>query len=111
MATWPVGLGAAIRERVMKGRRPKAGRQVPQLEMAEEASTPVEISDRRKGPLKIEIHGSAYAVEHYGNMEVKRQINLVLPKYPEEEIHLIPTIINKYYSNIVIPIRITNCVL
>ena len=45
------------------------------------------MSDRRKGPLEIEIHRSAYAVEHYGNMEVKRQVNLVLPKYPEEELH------------------------
>ena len=53
--------------------------------MEEEASAPIEIPDRRKGPLEIEFHGSAYTVEHHGNMEIKRQINLVLPNYPEEE--------------------------
>ena len=35
VATLTVRLGAAIRERVKKGRRPKAGSQVPQLEMTE----------------------------------------------------------------------------
>ena len=78
------GLGAAIRERVMKGLSPKAARQVPQLEMAEEASAPTEASDRRKGPLEIEIHGNAYAVERYEDRDVKRKINLVLPRFPEE---------------------------
>ena len=79
-----VGLGAATREQVMKGLSPKAARQVPQLEMAEEARAPIEASDRRKGPLEIEIHGSTYAVERYEDRDVKRQINLVLPKFPEE---------------------------
>ena len=87
VATLTVGLGVAIRERMKEGRKPRAGRKVPQLEMIEEASAPVEMSDRRKGPLEIELHGSAYAVEHYGNIEIKRQVNLVLPKYPEEELH------------------------
>ena len=87
VVTMTVGLGAAIWERVKAGIKLGAGRRVPQLEMIEEASAPVEVSDKRKGPLEIEIHGSAYAVEHYGDMEVKRQVNLVLPKYSEGELH------------------------
>ena len=82
-----VGLSLAIRKWMKEGKKLRAGRKITQLEMIEEASAPIEILDRRKGPLEIELHGSAYAVEYYGNMEVKRQINLVLPKYPEEEPH------------------------
>ena len=69
------GLGAAIREQVMKGVSQEVVNQIPQLEMAEEASTPA-----GKGPLEIEIIGNAYAVEHYKDRDIKRKINLVIPK-------------------------------
>ena len=81
-----VGMSFALRKWVKEGKSLRAGRTVPQLEKGEKASAPIEIPDRMKGPLEIEFHGSAYAVEHHGNMEIKRQINVVLPNYPEEEL-------------------------
>ena len=81
-----VGMSFALQKWVKEGKSLRAGRAVPQLEMGETASAPMEVPDRRKGQLEIEFHGNAYAVEHHGNMEIKRQINLVLPTYPEEEL-------------------------
>ena len=69
------GLGAAIRERVVKGVSQEVVNRIPQLEMAEEANIPA-----RKGQLEIEFRGDAFAVEHYENRDVKRKINLVIPK-------------------------------
>ena len=54
-----VGMSLAIRKWMKEGKRLRTGRQIPQLEMEEEASAPIEKPDRRKGPLEIEFYGSA----------------------------------------------------
>ena len=84
-----VKMSFALRKWMRSGKRVRPGRSVPQLEMGESASAPIETPDKRKarkGQLEIEFHGNAYAVEHHGNVEIKRQINLAFPTYPEEEI-------------------------